>query len=246
MKGVYNPINRKILIIIPTFNEIKNIRKLIEEIDSVSLKNSNILFIDDASPDGTGELIDEIALKRGDIFVMHRQGRLGLGTAYREGFKYALSKAYDYIFEMDADLSHNPEYLFSMMKELESSDVVIGSRFMGERNNINVTPFRILLSIAAARYLNFLLGIKCLDSMAGFIGYRRKVLESLDFSRFFTKGYAFQAEMKFNCQKKGFKISEIPIVFKKRRLGDSRINKRDVLEALALPWRIKFFNDAVF
>jgi len=232
--------NDRILIVIPTYNEAKNIEPLIESIDRVGKGAFGILFVDDASPDGTGRLIENIIRRRPNTFALHRSGKLGLGTAYLDGFRYAVTKDYDYIFEMDADLSHDPSYILLMLKKFDSNDVVVGSRFLGTMQNINSTPFRIFVSLMAGRYLKVFLGLKCLDVMAGFVGYKKRVLENLDLSCFFSRGYSFQAEIKYKCQVKKFKISEIPIIFRTRTLGDSKIKKRDMLEAFLLPWRLKF------
>ncbi len=231
--------DKRVLIIIPTFNESENIERLLSAIDKIGLAKLDILFVDDNSPDGTGKLIERIRLSRPNVFIIHRRRKEGLGVAYKTGFKYAVEKGYDYVFEMDADLSHNPESVIGMLKKLEDFDVVVGSRFMGDIYNINATPFRIFMSISASLYMRLMLGLKCRDTMAGFIGYKREVLKSLDFDHFLAKGYAFQAEIKFKCQRNGFKIIEMPTVFKNRGLGESKVKRKDMLEALLLPWRLK-------
>lgn len=228
------------LIVIPTYNELNNVSKLIGEIDKFNKGRFDLVFVDDNSPDGTGRLLEEIKKERGDIFVIHRENKMGIGSAYLAGFRYGVDKGYDYIFEMDADLSHSPEYLNQMVEELKSADVVVGSRFMGEWRNINKTPVRIWMSILAAWYMRLLLGIKCSDPMGGFIGYRKRALESIIDSDFLAKGYAFQAEVKYRAMREGFKMSEIPIIFKNRNWGDSKIARVDMAEALLMPLKIKF------
>lgn len=232
---------RERLIVIPTYNEIDNIEKLVVEIDKANAGGFDMLFVDDNSPDGTGKLIDRIRSKRADIFVIHRKGKMGLGSAYLDGFQYGVKNGYKHIFEMDADLSHDPGYLKEMEEKLKSYDVVVASRFMGELGNINVTPFRILTSIIAVMYMRVILALGCSDPMGGFVGYRSEVLKNLDYPNFLAKGYAFQAEMKYECKKRGFTITEIPIIFKKRRACDSKMSKNDIMEALFIPWKIRFF-----
>lgn len=228
------------LVVIPTYNELGNVVKLIDEVDAATGKEFDLLFVDDNSPDGTGSLLEKLRSERTNVFVIHRKGKMGLGSAYLEGFKYGLAGGYQYIFEMDADLSHPPKSLKPMLKELGNFDMVIGSRFMGEIKNINLTPLRIANSVIASWYMKFTLGLKCLDPMGGFTGYRRGVLEAVDLAGFISKGYAFQAEMKYECRRKGFRMKEVPILFKNRDAGDSKISKKDVMEAIMLPWRLKF------
>lgn len=233
-------IKNEVLLIIPTYNERDNIDRLLDEIESVSDNKFDVLFVDDNSPDGTGSLIDEIKAKRSNVFVIHRKGKMGLGSAYLEGFRYGIEIGYEYMFEMDADLSHPPHYLKDMIDKLKGNDdVVVGSRFMSGIGNINKTPLRVFISIIAARYMQFILKLECSDPMGGFAGYRTEAIKGIDFRNFHAKGYGFQVEMKYACKVKGLKIAEIPIIFKNRNSGDSKISKRDIVEALALPWRIR-------
>ncbi len=229
------------LIIIPTYNESNNVERLIEEIDGLDEARSDLLFVDDNSPDGTGALLEKLAEKHPSVSVIHRAYKTGLGSAYLDGFRYAAKKDYDYVFEMDADLSHDPLYIKTMKEALKDFDVVVASRFKGEWKNINSTFFRIVTSVIAVMYMRLILGLGCSDPMGGFVGYRGEVLKSLDYPDFIAKGYAFQTEMKYECKKRGFTITEIPIIFKKRRACDSKMSKNDIMEALFVPWRIRFF-----
>ncbi|MDP2904969.1 MAG: polyprenol monophosphomannose synthase [Candidatus Omnitrophota bacterium] len=228
------------IIVIPTYNERNNIKPLLEAIDGLKDFKADVLFVDDNSPDGTAELIDEIRAHRPGTYLMRRPCKMGLGSAYIDGFRYALDKGYQYIFEMDADLSHSPLYLEQVARSLCQFDVVTTSRFRGELRNINRTPLRIINSILAAMFIKLLLGLKCSDPMSGFTGFRRKALEALDFPGFVSKGYAFQAEIKYLCKQKGFSLYEIPIIFKNRAAGASKISRNDIFEALLLPWKLKF------
>jgi len=232
---------KRVLIVIPTYNEKENVAEIINKVDLSIGGTSVMLFVDDASPDGTGVILEGMKSSNSRIYVMHRPGKDGLGRAYAHGLSFGVKNGYDYIFEMDADLSHDPEYLKVMLKEFDNFDVVIGSRFMGSMENINATPFRRFISFFASRYVKYLLGLKCLDPMAGFVGYKKEVLEKIDFDNFFSKGYVFQAEIKFRCQRNGFKITEVPIIFKNRSLGDFKLRKRDMIEALVLPWKVMIF-----
>ena len=227
------------LIVVPTYNEIENIERLISEIGRAGGDRFDILFVDDNSPDGTGQLIEKIRLRQDNIFALHRQGKMGLGSAYLDGFQYGVKRGYDYIFEMDADLSHEPKYLPEMLEKLNDFDIVVSSRFMGNLRNINTTPFRILTSLIAAIYMRLSLGLTCSDPMAGFVGYRRRVLEGLEYPLFFAKGYAFQAEVKYRCKTVGFRMAEIPIAFKARKASASKMSKKDIIEAMVLPWKIR-------
>ncbi len=222
----------KALVVIPTYNELENIKKIVE----ITLKNKafDILVVDDSSPDGTGELVLELIKDRSKrLFLEHRKRKEGLGKAYIHGLKWALERKYDYIFEMDADLSHDPKELTLMLSYLQSSyDMVIGSRYIKGINVVNWPLSRILLSYLASVYVRWITLMPIKDPTAGFVGYKREALEKLDFEKIKFVGYAFQIEMKFKLWKKGFKYMEYPIIFTNRSFGVSKMNGEIILEAL--------------
>jgi dolichol-phosphate mannosyltransferase len=214
------------IVIIPTYNEKENIEKMIRYIFSLPLP-FHILIIDDGSPDGTGGIIKSLQNEFSDrLFLIERKGKLGLGTAYIRGFEWSLEKGYDYIFEMDADFSHNPDDLIRLHNECDSNnaDLAIGSRYISGVNVVNWPIGRVLMSYFASVYVKIITGMKIHDTTAGFKCYKRKVLETLNFNKIRFKGYAFQIEMKFATWKLGFNISEIPIVFTDRKEGTSKMS----------------------
>ena len=223
------------IIIIPTYNEKENIEKIIRAIFSLE-KAFNILVIDDGSPDGTAAIVkrlmaDEFA---GSLFIIERKGKLGLGTAYITGFKWALEHAYDYIFEMDADFSHDPNdlpRLYSACAD-EGYDVAIGSRYISGVNVVNWPIGRVLMSYFASRYVRFVTGFKVNDTTAGFKCYKRRVLNTIELDKVKFKGYAFQREMKYTAFRIGFKIKEVPVIFVNRREGVSKMSGGIFSEAL--------------
>ncbi len=222
------------LVIIPTYNEIENISNII---DAVVQKDDgfDILVIDDASPDGTQDAVKEkIKQYPGRVYLETRSGKLGLGTAYIHGFKWALSRGYDYVIEMDADFSHNPDDLPRIYHDCKDNgaDVSIGSRYISGVNVVNWPMGRVLMSYFASMYVRLITGMKLRDSTAGFVCYRRKVLETLDLDNIQFKGYAFQIEMKFKAHLNGFKINEVPIIFVNRQLGTSKMNSSIFGEAV--------------
>jgi len=223
----------KKVIIIPTYNEKENIEQIIQKIFSVT--NADILVIDDGSPDGTANIVKEMQIDfQNRLYIEERTGKLGLGTAYIHGFNWAMARDYDYVFEMDADFSHNPddvERLYSAIAEL-NADVVVGSRYCKGVNVLNWPMSRLLLSYYGSMYVRFILGIPVKDTTAGFMCYSTKVLKSIDFSKIKHVGYGFQIEMKFNVYKLGFKIVEIPIIFKDRTLGTSKMSAGIFKEAV--------------
>ena len=214
----------KKLVIIPTYNEKENIKNVIEI--TLSLPSLfDILIIDDGSPDGTAKIVKKLMEKESRLNILEREGKLGLGTAYLTGFKWALENKYDYIFEMDADLSHNPLDLERMLKECEKgSDLVIGSRYITGVNVVNWPMGRVLLSYCASMYVRKITGMNVRDATAGFVGYSSKFLSSIYFDRVKMVGYGFQIEMKYTAWKLGFKIKEIPIIFTDRTLGTSKMS----------------------
>lgn len=214
------------LVIIPTYNEIENISAIIDAVMNLP-EGPDVLVIDDASPDGTQEAVTKkISQYPGRVFLECREGKLGLGTAYIHGFKWALARNYQYICEMDADFSHNPEDLPRLFAECRNkgADVAIGSRYITGVNVVNWPMGRVLMSYFASAYVRLITGMKLRDSTAGFVCYRRRVLEAIKLDKIRFKGYAFQIEMKFKAHFMKFKIVEVPIIFINRRLGTSKMN----------------------
>jgi dolichol-phosphate mannosyltransferase len=221
------------IIIIPTYNEKENIGAMIEKVFSLP-NDFHILIIDDGSPDGTPDIVKQYQLKfSGKLFIEERKGKQGLGTAYIHGFKWALKHKYEYIFEMDADFSHNPDDLVRLYDAVKNNaDVSVGSRYINGGGVVNWPLERKLLSYGASLYVRLVTLIPCKDSTAGFVCYRRKVLETIDLDNIKFIGYAFQIEMKFNAWKHGFSIVEVPIIFKDRELGVSKMSIHIMREAV--------------
>ncbi len=226
----------KTLIIIPTYNEYDNLRPLLDQIFTYA-PASDILIVDDNSPDGTGKLADEISAQNRQVHVMHRAGKLGLGTAYIAGFKYAVEHQYDAAFEMDADFSHDPCYLPDFLKAIESADLVIGSRYVEGGGTPNWSLLRRFISGGGNIFARFMLGIPVHDCTAGFRCYRRAVLESIDLDTIELQGYAFQVELAYRVYKRNFRIVETPIVFRDRRVGKSKMSRAIFLEGFT--WVIR-------
>lgn len=224
----------KALVIIPTYNEFENIPIVLEKVLSLPIL-FDILVVDDNSPDGSAELvkkyIDKFKLR---IFLESKNKKEGLGKAYTRGFKWALKKDYQYIFEMDADLSHNPEDLIKMYKEINDSncDVIIGSRYVNGINVVNWPLSRIILSYFASIYSRVITGLPIKDATSGFVGYKREVLEKMNLKSIMFNGYAFQIELKFKAYKNNFRLLEIPIIFKDRVYGESKMNGDIIFEAI--------------
>ena len=223
----------KVLVIIPTFNEVENIRQVIEL--SLNDKVLDVLVVDDSSPDGTADLVLKLMKSYTNrLFLEQRARKEGLGKAYIHGFKWALKNNYDFIFEMDADLSHDPRELSPMLNYLKSGfDLVIGSRYIKGINVVNWPLSRILLSYMASVYVRWITFMPIKDPTAGFVGYTRTVLEQLDFNKIKFIGYAFQIEMKFKIWKKGYRHKEHPIIFKNRVHGVSKMDRKIIWEALS-------------
>ena len=221
------------LVIIPTYNEIENIEAIIKAVFSQQ-KTFHILVVDDNSPDLTAQKVEELQTTFSDqLFLLERDKKDGLGAAYIAGFKWALQKSYDYIFEMDADFSHNPDDLIKLYDACaNNADMSVGSRYVKGITVVNWPISRILLSYGASRYVRFITGMKVKDSTAGFVCYRRNVLETIDLNSVRFVGYAFQIEMKFKAYKKGFKIEEIPVIFKDRIKGKSKMSGSIISEAI--------------
>ena len=233
------------LIIIPTYNEKENIEKIIRKVFSLD-KSFHILVIEDGSPDGTANIVKELQKEFTDnLFIEERTGKLGLGTAYIHGFKWALKKDYQYIFEMDADFSHNPDDLIRLYNACNKAggDVSIGSRYVQGVNIVNWPMSRLLMSFFASKYVKMITGMPVHDATAGFKCYKREVLETIKFNRIQFVGYAFQIEMKFKSWKYGFNIIEVPVIFTDRTEGDSKMSSGIFREAVfgVIQMKVKSF-----
>ena len=221
------------VVIIPTYNEKENIEKIIRAVFSLDGPFS-ILIIDDGSPDGTGDIVKKLQAEFAEkLFLVEREGKLGLGTAYIEGFKWSLEHGYEYIFEMDADFSHDPNDLLRLYEACKNgADLVIGSRYINGVNVVNWPIGRVLMSYYASVYVRLITGMKIMDATAGFKCYRRKVLETINLDKVKFKGYAFQIELKFRVWKRGFNIVEVPIIFRDRTEGKSKMSGDIFTEAI--------------
>jgi dolichol-phosphate mannosyltransferase len=227
------------LVIIPTYNERENIQRIVPLVLEQD-ERLHVLVVDDGSPDGTGALADEIASREVRVHVLHRAGKLGLGTAYLEGFHWGITRNYDWLFEMDADFSHDPSHLPQFIEGLADFDLVLGSRYLeGRVTVINWPMGRLLLSYFANVYARIVTGLPVADATGGFKAFRRVVLETIALDKVESEGYAFQIEMSFRAWKKGFRIGEIPIVFVDRTLGESKMSKRIVREAVWKVWKLR-------
>ncbi len=230
------------LIVVPTYNERDNVRGVAERL-LAALPGTELLFVDDNSPDGTGGVLDELAAGQPRVHVMHRAGKLGLGTAYIEGFGWGLARGFDYLFEMDADGSHDPKYLPQMLALAEDgADVVVGSRYVPGGGTENWGIFRKLLSRGGSLYARTVLGVELRDVTAGFIAWRRTALEAIDLSTITSNGYSFQIEMKYRAIQKHLRVVETPIVFVDRRVGQSKMSRAIFIEALFKVWGLRFRN----
>ena len=225
-------------VIIPTYNERENLRPLTERILSQH-QSLRILIVDDNSPDGTGQLADQLAREDNRIQVLHRAGKLGLGSAYREGFRKALDLGASYLIEMDADFSHDPAVLPLFLEKIADYDLVIGSRYINGISVVNWPLRRLMLSYGANVYTRLITGLTIMDCTSGFKCFRRSLLERIDLGRITSDGYSFQIEMHFRCAELGARICELPIIFIDRRVGQSKMSKRIVREAVLMVWRLK-------
>jgi len=229
----------RLLVVVPTYNERVNLPLVVPAILQQDPR-IDVLVVDDNSPDGTGQLADELAASTPRVHVLHRPTKSGLGKAYLAGFQWALANRYDLIFEMDADFSHDPKFLGDFVRAAADADLVIGSRYRaGVVNVINWPISRLLLSIGANQYTRWITGLPLDDSTGGFKCFRREVLEAIDFEKVRSNGYAFQIEMSFRAWKKGFRLVEVPIVFTDRVEGQSKMNKRIVREAIWMVWWLR-------
>ena len=227
------------LVVIPTFNEAGNLAALVEQVLAQDAR-LEILVVDDHSPDGTGQLAEALAQEQPRLRVLHREAKLGLGTAYITGFKWALERGYDFVFEMDADFSHDPAHLKDFLKAIAGADLVLGSRYLGGRVTVVNWPMgRLVLSYCANIYARWLTGLRIWDLTGGFKCFRRRVLEAIDLSQVRSNGYAFQIEMSVRAWRKGFTLKEIPIVFVDRTEGQSKMNRSIVREAVWMVPRLR-------
>ena len=232
--------SERALVIVPTYNEASNIPKLIPQILGQD-DRLEVLIVDDGSPDGTGKIAAQMAAEDSRIHVMQREKKLGLGTAYVAGFRWALERDYEFVFEMDADFSHDPKHLPEFLAAIVDADVVLGSRYLGGRVTVVNWPIgRLIMSYGANIYARLVTGVKLADATGGFRCYRRKVLETIDLDDIRSNGYAFQIEMGFRSSRKGFRIKEIPIIFVDRTDGTSKMSVAIAREAVWMVWRLRF------
>lgn len=229
---------QRALIIFPTYNERDNIEKIVHAVLPMDPR-IHVLIVDDNSPDGTGDIANRLSTQESKVQVLHREKKEGLGRAYLAGFKWAIEQSYDFIFEMDADFSHGPEYIKDFLREIQNADLVIGSRYITGVNVINWPMSRLLLSYFANKYTRMVTGIPLQDATGGYKCFRRTVLESIDLDDVHSSGYSFQIEMSMRVWKKGFRIKEIPIIFYERLAGTSKMSKRIVREAIWMVWLLR-------
>lgn len=227
-----------VLVIIPTYNEIENVKKIIPVVLEQN-ENIDILIVDDNSPDKTGDYVEKLSKENPRVKLIRREKKLGLGTAYIAGFKYALANNYDYVFEMDADFSHDPNEINNFLEAIKDSDVVLGSRYINGVRVLNWPMSRLLLSYFASVYTRIITGLPVKDATGGFKCFRIDVLKAIDLDNIKSNGYSFQIEMTFKAYKKGFRIKEIPIVFLDRVKGKSKMSKKIVREAIFMVWKLR-------
>ena len=230
------------LVIVPTYNEKENIPKLVEVISKLT-PPIDLLIVDDSSPDGTGEIADQLAQKNSFMHVMHRSGKDGLGRAYCEGFKWALERGYEYICEMDADFSHDPNELPNLIEMAHHCDLVLGTRYKGGIRVINWPLNRLILSVGAARYVQIITGMPFSDPTGGFKCFRNKALASIDLDKIQSNGYSFQIELTHKIWRQGMKVLEHPIIFTDRQNGTSKMSLGIVFEAIHRVWGLLFQNN---
>ncbi len=231
----------KALVIIPTYNEAENIQSIISEV----LKQHDIieiLVVDDNSPDKTADLVKAMMQSNKRIHLLQREGKMGLGSAYVAGFRYALERDYNYIIEMDADFSHDPKILPEMIKTSKNYDLVIGSRYLTGVNVVNWPLWRLVLSTFASKYVRIITGMPIKDPTGGFKCFRREVLQAIELDKILSDGYSFQVEMNYRAWIKKFRIKEIPIIFTDRRVGESKMTTKIILEAVWMVWKLRWLH----
>jgi dolichol-phosphate mannosyltransferase len=227
------------LVVIPTYNEAPNLPNIVPQVLAQDPR-LEVLVVDDGSPDGTGRIADRLAQESPRAHALHREGKLGLGTAYIAGFRWALERGYDYVFEMDADFSHDPAHLPAFLKAAANADLVLGSRYLGGKVTVVNWPMgRLMLSYFANVYARWVTGLRIWDLTGGFKCFRSRVLQAIDLSRVRSNGYAFQIEMSVRAWRKGFKLAEVPIVFVDRTEGQSKMNRKIVREAIWMVPRLR-------
>lgn len=229
------------LVIVPTYNELENIDPLIEKVLALPF-GLEILIVDDGSPDGTAARVKEWQKKSERVHLLERPGKMGLGSAYRDGFRFALAKGAEYIFEMDADFSHDPNALGEFLHHIEDADIVLGSRYLHGVTVVNWPLSRLILSYTANLYTRVITGLPLADSTGGFKCFRRRALEGIRLDKVKSEGYSFQIEMSFRCWRRGFRIKEIPIVFVDRRAGVSKMSRKIIWEAAGMVWRLRLLD----
>jgi dolichol-phosphate mannosyltransferase len=230
----------KPLIVVPTYNERDNVGEVVERFLAAA-PDAELLFVDDNSPDGTGDVLDGLAAKNPRVHVLHRAGKLGLGTAYLDGFHWGMSRGFELLVEMDADFSHDPKYLPEMLRlARDGADVVVGSRYTAGGGTENWGIGRKIISRGGSLYARTVLGIRVRDVTAGFVCWRKSALERIDLGAVKSNGYSFQIEMKYRALKAGLGIVETPIVFADRRVGQSKMSRAIFMEALGMVWRLRF------
>lgn len=230
-----------VLVIVPTYNERDNLPNLVKRINAQPVQ-ADILVVDDNSPDGTGQLADEIAAANPTVHVLHRKVKDGLGRAYIAGFQWALARHYEFIFEMDGDFSHNPADLPAFVEAAQTADLAIGSRYCNGIRVINWPLSRLVLSLGAAQYVKLITGMPFTDPTGGYKCFRRAALQAVDLERIRSNGYSFQIEMTHKIWRQGLKVVEVPIIFTDRFVGSSKMSRNIVWEALAMVWRLWFQN----
>lgn len=235
--------SERFLVVIPTYNERENVSRLVPAVLAQDAR-LEVLVVDDGSPDGTGKVVDDLASTNdGRVHALHRAGKFGLGTAYLEGFRWALRRGYDLILQMDADFSHDPAHLPQFLEQAEGADLVLGSRYREGRVTVVNWPIaRLLLSYFANVYARIVTGLPLWDATGGFKCFRRKVIEAIALEEVKSNGYSFQIEMSFRAWRRGFRIVEIPIVFVDRREGHSKMSKKIVREAVWMVWRLRWWS----
>lgn len=227
------------LVIVPTYNEVDNVEQLVPRILEQD-PGLEVLIVDDNSTDGTGDVVERMRASEPRLHCLHRPGKMGLGTAYVDGFKYALARDYDLVFEMDADFSHDPDSIPAFLEAIRDADLIIGSRYLNGVTVVNWPLMRLILSYGANLYTRIITWMPVKDATGGFKCFRRETLEALDLDAVHSDGYGFQIEVNFKVWRKGLRVKEIPILFVDRRVGISKMNRRIIWEAMWLVWRLRF------
>lgn len=234
--------NKSLLVVLPTYNEYDNLKPMVEQVLSCNNGHDfsvSMVVVDDNSPDGTGRLADELKSANENLFVIHREGKLGLGTAYIAGYKFGINNGYDYVMTMDADFSHDPKYIPDLVALMENKDLVIGSRYVPGGGIVNWDLKRRIISKGANTYAKLFLGIEANDCTAGFRCYRRELLSKIDLDKVYSSGYSFLIEMLYRCKRAGARVGESPIIFKDRVHGETKISRAEMKKAL---WTVLRFS----